>query len=432
MQLYKINPQSRGKTEGVTISGLDLSGRDLHGTRVRLYGTLRNCKFDNANLEGADFSGTLLRNCSFRGANLRYAKLYFMKDCDVTDTVLGGFAHGLTAAQMRSTWNFKNKDFSNIYFAHCDFPDVEYDSSFNFRNSWIFGGALDLRNNIMIDGVNWEQLPRVGWYTSTNEYVTWEGTHAFRTQEFRRKSLHGLTIAGKDFHDCDFSGFTFGFFQHCDFTNANFKDARRIIYLSSGADSKPVPAGKFGFQLCNVTKEQIAQTRFWKEGDLRGIILEDMNLDGWDFSNKDLSYASLKGSSVRGANFENASFYYTDLTVAKMTDTGLLREELPTKQSNEPQSWTSSLTVEKLKQSKSWKEKNIDFCTFDGVNFDNADLSGLRFNYTKLLGCSFHNTNLNEAYIDFRNGYVVVPKGLTEKQVRSLRGFTEEWLLPEQ
>jgi len=426
-----------GWSSSVIVSDLDLSGRDLRGARVRLYGILRNCKFDNANLEGADFGGTILENCSFRGANLRHVKMYQSKDCDMTDAILSGIVGDLTAEQIRSTWNFKNKDFSNTIFNNCTFPKMKYDSSFNFARSGGDSGTISV-DNFEFDDCPWDRVPvaffpshavddgRPGWW-----YTRWLtiGEQAFRTREFKLKSLHGLTIHSIDFHNCDFSEFSFGFFENCRFQNANFKNVRRLIFLSYNEHGSHVPSEKFGFKKCNVTKEQIEQTLFWKEGDLRGIILEDMNLDGWDFSNKDLSYASLKGSSVRGANFENAVLYRTDLGVLVMTDTGLLQKELPEREQYQSRPWTSTLTIEQLKQTNSWKAKKVAFCSFNRVNFDDCDLSGFDLTATRLAGCSFNNTNLTGADIDFRSGYVVGAKGLTEKQVRSLKGFKEEWLL---
>ena len=420
---------------GGIVSDLDLSGRDLRGARVRLYGTLRNCKFDNANLEGADFGGTILENCSFKGANLRYVKMYQSKDCDMTDAILSGIVGNLTAEQIRSTWNFKNKDFSNTVFNNCTFPDMVYDSSFNFTRSGGDSGMIPV-NKFKFDDCPWARLPlaffpshaiddgRPGWW-----YTRWLaiGEPAFRTQEFKLKSLHELAFYSIDFHDCDFSEFTFGFFDNCRFQNANFKDVRRLIFLSYNEHGSLVPSGKFGFKNCNVTKEQIEQTLFWKEGDLSGIILEDMNLDGWDFSNKDLSYASLKGSSVRGANFENAVLYYTDLDVLGMTDTGLLQEELIGEERYKLRQWASTLTIEQLKATNSWKTKRIAFCSLKWINFDDCDLSGFNLTGTRLAGCSFNNANLAGADADFV-GNIIGSKGLTEKQVRSLKGFKEEWL----
>ena len=96
----------------VVANGLDLSGRDLRNARIHLLGgTLRNINFDGANLEGAVFCEVELENCSFRGANLKHASMEFLPDCDLTDAILGGVAAFLTEKQMRSTWNFKNKDF---------------------------------------------------------------------------------------------------------------------------------------------------------------------------------------------------------------------------------------------------------------------------------------------------------------------------------
>ena len=408
----------KGWGEFVVASGLDLSGRDLRGAKIHLYGgILQNCKFDNANLEGAHFTEISLVNCSFRGANLRYAILPPSPTCDLTDAIFGGIARNLTAKQMESTWNFKNKDFSNTVFHHCAFPDAEYDSSFNFTNTRVLGEphAREFLNKIKPERFGWSQLPRLlrsdgGHYDSLDAH--WTGEQAFRTREFRQKSLRGLTISSMDFRNCDFSGFTFGFFNNCNFQNANFKDGMGfdVEKLFAGINDN-VNLGKFGFKRCNVTKEQIEQTRFWKEGNLRGIILEDMNLDGWDFSNKDMSYASLVGSSVRGANFENVTLDHTNLSVQVWTnliaDSWALAQMDPT------------FTVDQLKQTKSWKEKRIYGCEFRGVNFDNCDLSGFNFMRTHFIDCSFNNANFTGASIPL-DASPALRKALTESQIGSL------------
>lgn len=59
--------------------GTDFSGKDLHG--VSFFNALgENIKFDNANLERCDFTGSRFENASFRNANLRNAKLV---NCDL-------------------------------------------------------------------------------------------------------------------------------------------------------------------------------------------------------------------------------------------------------------------------------------------------------------------------------------------------------------
>jgi len=419
-------------TSHVVAENLDLSGRDLRGARINILGgILRNINFDGANLEGADFHQTTLVNCSFRGANLIYAILPPSPDSDLTDAVLGGIAHNLTARQIRSTWNFKNKDFSNIFFIDCYFPIVEYDSHFNFTNMRAAPDARVIRDSIKLEEFRWQQLPRIAWH----------GEHAFRTIEFRQRSLHGLTFSGIDFRDQDFSGFTIGFFENCRFDNANFEDVERRTFplLSPGAGGFFVRGGlyhevdaRFGFRSSNVTREQIEQTRFWKRRDLSGIILENMNLDGWDFSNQNLTGASLEGSSVRGANFENAILVGTNLSVQSMLRDGYTtRDALEYSRNWETQGVRfrlSTLTVEQLMQTRSWKEKRIRGCTFVRVDFDNADLSGIDFTGTVFIGCSFNNANFTGAIMPLDLAHRNV--GVTEKQIRSLRNFDENLFQP--
>jgi len=212
----------------VVLDGFDLSGRDLRNARCHLkMGILSNIKFDNANLEGADFSETTFSNCSFRGANLKYTALTPSANCDMTDAILGGvrIQSHLTDEQMRSTWNFKNKDI------------IE---------------TMILDGMIKLEELSYNQLPLS--YKNKAE-------HVFRTREFKQKSLHGLTITNTDFTDCDFSGFTFGFFENCNFQGANFKD---VAILRSSSNTG-LGMGPYGFRSCNISKTQIEQTRFWKE-----------------------------------------------------------------------------------------------------------------------------------------------------------------------
>ena len=311
----------------VLISDLDLSRRDLRNSHIHLRGgILCNIKFDNANLEGANFSETRLLNCSFRGANLRYTVLPYTNG-DMTDAVIGGIVKNLSADQIRSTWNFKNKDFSDTTFYACAFPDIEYDPSFNFTNTtivWSDRSGANIRKMFKLEDFRWNQLPLIHFENNGGE---WHSHDAFRTRDFRQKSLQGSTIRGMDFSGCDFSGFTLGLFENCSFQNANFKDAVILLLSVRGEED----TRKTGFKNCDITKEQIEQSQFWKECNWRGVVLEEMNLDGWNFSDKDLSYASLSGSSVKCANLENVTFYYTDLH--------------------------TSLSMEQLMQTKSWKEK---------------------------------------------------------------------------
>jgi len=312
----------------------------------------------------------------------------------------------------------------------CRFPDAEYDSSFNFTNTLIFsspghalnnidvsfccawtdkwrsaGGLCALPKYIKFEDFSWNQLPKgLG--------IRYTAEQAFRTHEFRQKSLHGLTIEWVDFTGSDFSGFTLGFFEYCNFEGANFKDAMRLLPMGG---RRPGHIGsKFGFENChNLTNEQLEQTHFWKRGDVTGMVLENLNLDDWDFSNKDLSQVSFAWSSVRNAKFENAHIRNTSITQ------GIAISSPATLTSSSP----TSLTVEQLQQTRSWKEKQIIGCIIYGVDFKNQDLSGFDFRSTAFILCTFGNANLvgadvTGAMMTFNKGETI---SLTEEQLRSLQ-----------
>ena len=356
---------------GVTVvSDRNLSGRDLRNARIHLEGgILRNFNFDNANLEGADFTDTILENCSFQGANLKHMKHVGMElSGDFTDAVFreGDHLHLSTEEQVRSTWNFKNGDIIDIM----------------------------LRDGkIKIEDLRYDQLPQRYRYSAA---------HVFRTHEFRQKSLAMLTIRRVDFSNCDFSGFSLGIFENCNFDGANFTDAVILAPDVSGEPSSSVPT--FGFRECNITEKQLRQTRFWKRGDLTGLALERMNLNGWDFSNMNLRFVSFECSLLKDANFENAI----------IRDTNFDTDSRPHGATVKPE---ERFTIEQLKQTRSWKERQIIGCKFQMVNFDDTNLIGFNFSATRFTACSFWHADLTGARILFHSNRVNY--GLTEQQIRS-------------
>ena len=330
--------------------------------------------------------------------------------CDFSDAILD--SRGLTAPgggqypkeeQMRTTWNYKHG---------------------NIIETMLRDGR------IQVEDLSFDQLPP--------SYKTAE--NVFRTHEVRQKSLAGLTIKGIDFSNCDFSDFSLGYFENCNFDNANFTDAVIITGRLNGSSPyydtiyKQSFIGMFGFKACNITEEQMRQTRFWKRGDLNGLALEGMKLDGWDFSNKHLRHVSFEGSSLRNANFENATLYLVDLTVQNMTNTGLIAEELE-QERQRPQwtprtyTFTSTFTIDQLKRTKSWKERTIQGCTFSEVNFDDSDLRRFDFTGTRFFQCSFTNADVTGARRFFpANANVQRNHGVTEQQLRSTEKFDERTL----
>jgi len=375
------------RTPGVVASNLDLSGRDLRNARIHLEGgRLCNINFDGANLEGADFTDTILENCSFRETNLKHVRFDKSPSGDFTDAVFSirhpealfaGHFRMFSEEQLRSSWNFKN------------------------------GGIIDIMlrdGRIKLEDLRYDQLPLKHRTTAEN---------VFRTHEFRQKSLAGLTISGVDFSNCDFSGFTLGYFENCKFDNANFTDA--VIICPSVFGDPLLRSTQFGFRACNLTEEQMKQTRFWQEGNLTGFALERMNLNGWDFSNKNLSHASFERSSLKDANFDNAILLCTNFYI----DIGSYSVAVYPEE---------KFTIEQLKQTKSWKERTIIDCKFYQVNFDDCNLRGFDFQNTEFISCSFKNADLTGAVIQFR--FNVMNYGLTEQQLRSIGNFRENMLKP--
>ena len=287
--------------------GHDLSGLDLRDAHIHLeLGELHNINFDNANLERADLRETMFKNCSFRNANLRYAELSdtIMPCCDLTDADITGAVCVLTPEQIKSTWNYKNKDFSNICFLGIDFSGMELRGEFDFNGTVFSKGGYPVGrfDNCDITDADLRTLPH---------YFCTTAQQAFTTKNFKEKNLAGIELHNIDFSDCDFSNFTLGGFINCKFDNATFTDARF-------ADPRQVNSrtytewngNRVGFINSNITKEQFEQTKTWKHKNLRGMFFEEMNLEGWDFSNTCIRETSFRNSSVKEASFHDAVFSY--------------------------------------------------------------------------------------------------------------------------
>ena len=300
---------------------LDFSDLDLRDAKIHLeLGELHQINFENTNLERADIRETVFEGCSFRGANLRYTNLSdeIKPSCDFTDADITGAICRLTQEQIQSTWNYKNKDFSNIYFEGVNFSGMDFSGRFIFNGTSFFehgiGYLVCKFDDCNIEDADLRILPHNFCRTAKQ---------AFLTKNFKDKNLTGIELSNIDFSDCDFSDFILGGFNNCNFENAifinaEFADPKQINSRNYVAEQ----CNRTGFINSNVSKEQFEQTATWKKKNLRGLFFEEMNLDYWDFSNTCLWETSFRNSSVKGASFRDAiiSFNPGAVIVNRRTD----------------------------------------------------------------------------------------------------------------
>ena len=303
----------------------DLSGRDLRRATIHLellY--LKNVKFDNADLGGADIDETGFVDCSFRNAMLRHLRSWgdIGRSCDLTDADISGSDIHLTGAQLRSTRNYKRRDLSGIGLGG-DFRNITF-AGFNLRGTTF--SLCDLDGCDFTDADITEAsfaCSRPPMDGVKSQYHPFTKEQLYSTRSYRERNLRGVGFAGCDLRGVDFSRQTLGRFHNCDLTDANFTDADFPVYQISFAADGSVNSRQSGFEESHFTATQFYVTRTYRSGRLPGrFALERMNLDGWDFSNMNLCGASFRFSSLKGSKLTDArggDFLYTrDLTVEQV------------------------------------------------------------------------------------------------------------------
>jgi uncharacterized protein YjbI with pentapeptide repeats len=289
---------------------IDLSGRDLRGAVIHLeLEAIHDAVFDGANFTNADLSETRFKNCSFRGAILRNVELDVDDDCDLTDANITGSRIYFNANQLISTKNYKEKDLSYANFGG-DVSGVSF-AGFDLRGAFFFSQNLEGCDftNAKIEGAVFgnsrdpSSRSAIGKYPSK---IALSKEQLYSTKSYQEKNLDRVHFTGCDLQDFDFSGQCLGRFVACDLDGADFSNAYFPTNRSVVSIDPLKERDRYGFRDCYIRADQFHATRNFKLKQLpRSFVLEDMNLNQWDFSNFNLKHVSFRGSEVRGASFYN-------------------------------------------------------------------------------------------------------------------------------
>ena len=157
-------------------------------------------------------------------------------------------------------------------------------------------------------------------------------------------------------------------FNHAILTNANFTDA--IIYNTDFIG------------VVDFTKEQFYSTKNYKDKDLTGIYLDEIDLSGWDFSD----------TIIRDVSFMNT------------TSKGFTKEQLYSTQSYKDKDLTQVYLDENDLSGWNFSGQNLTLAgfiraTLSGTNFTNANLTSAEFTSAKLTGANFTAADLRGASI---------------------------------
>ncbi len=288
-QLYSTASYRDGDLSGVYLDGNDLTGWNFAGQN------LTKAKFSGATLTGADFTGAVVTSAIFHDATSRgftAEQLYSTasyQDGDLTDIRLK--RNDLTG------WNFATKklrdaDFWRAILINADFSDADltqtYFSGATFTDADLSGAVVTGATFSGTVGFTAGQLYSTASYQSGD-------LSAIR---LRGNDLSGWNFAAKNLTDADF--------DYAVLTNADFTGA--VVTKASFQDTT-----SRGF-----TPDQLYSTASYREGDLRGLVLNWNDLRAWDFAGKNLTEAVFYAVMLTDADFG-----FADLRGARIANSQL-------------------------------------------------------------------------------------------------------------
>jgi uncharacterized protein YjbI with pentapeptide repeats len=193
-------------------------------------------------------------------------------------------------------------------------------------------------------------------------------------------------------------------FTNADFTGANLTGASLSLATLTGATF--TDAEVRGAALNNITSRgftaaQLYSTASYQVGDLSGILFDENNLTGWDFSSQDLSQTRYYGTLLAGVDFTGA------------TITGAVLQDAT----------SNGFTSAQFYSTASYQNHNLH-----SVRLNYSDLTGWDFSGQDLTGASLQsatltNADLMSATITGAILYSVTDFGFTAAQLYSTASY---------
>ena len=213
------------------------------------------------------------------------------------------------------------------------------------ENIWRPGGThQDLKSFKEGDNYAGEDF-RGSWFYDGGDIIgvnldntNWEKS-SFVEMRIENTSFRGANLRSVSCHDL------FGEMVGCDFTDADITGSELPL-----------------------TVEQFRSTKNFKNKNFAGVTFRGVDLSGCSFAGFNLTGARLLGCNLKGCNFTNA-----DISNIEATE----------------------MTLEQLKTTKSYKNKDLGETAFQQCDFDNVDFRGFKLGV--FYDCSFRNADLTDA-----------------------------------
>jgi uncharacterized protein YjbI with pentapeptide repeats len=237
-----------------------------------------------------------------------------------------------------------------------------------------------------------------------DEVIGFTKEQLYSTASYQAKDLVGISLYSNNITGWDFSG--------QDLTNASL-----IATLTSANLSGAIVSGtNFGETTSRgLTKEQLYSTASYATNNLQGIVLDNNDLAGWDFSGQNLTNAVFYFSKLKNTNLAGAIVTGTNFLAT--TATGFTKEQLYSTASYQAKDLRSiGLSGNDL---TGWNlsGQNLTGADFAFATLTNADMSGAVVTGTRFLGTTSLGFTKEQLY------------STASYQAKDLRGltFTDGW-----
>lgn len=234
--------------------------------------------------------------------------------------------------------------------------------------------------------------------------------------------LNGADLSFAAMYDSNLSSANF------DEANLTGADLHEAILAGATLNNAMVQRADFSSMYTRLSKEQLYSTASYKEKDLSGIVLRQLNMSNWDFSGQNLANANLSNASVHGdlsgANLNNATLSNTrlngailrgadlsnaNLTLASLDYTDLTDAIVKGGNFHRVADRFGSFTKEQFYSTSSYKTGELTAirltnCELDGWDFHDQDLTNAQFSSSMLRSANFRGAKLAGAV--FRDAHL--------------------------
>jgi autotransporter-associated beta strand protein len=321
----------------------------------------------NANMANATCYNTIFTDADLSHANLSGARLdgAFLTDTNLTDAIVKGTnfngttSQGFTADQLYSTESYKSKDLGGMGL-FCNVMD-----GWNFTYQNLTGADLTSASLIFANFIG-ANLSRAS-----------ADSTALISADLRVANLTGANLSGAILSDAnlDQANLTRTNLSYSTLAYTNMTDA-----VIQGANLSWTTNGGFN-------SAQLYSTYSYKTGNLSGIGLDYVNMDGWNFAGQNLTGASFHTARVNGANFSGVNLTSVGFHSAYLSGANLMGAEIQGANFDATVVW--GFARGQLYSTASYMEGNLR-----GISLNYNDLTSWNFSSQDLSYASFYNSTL--------------------------------------